>query len=122
MGVTVPGVTNTIGGVGLTTGVAVSSGVGVGDFMPTSVGVDVNVSVGVTGVAVGMGVYVFVDVTDGVGVGPKPRDKPLTEQANERAAQKRTRNIFFTAKSPAWELDILLMAHSTCKARAWQPQ
>ena len=70
--------------------VSVLSNVGVGDFKPTSVGVDVNVSVGVTGVAVGMGVYVFVDVKAGAGVTAEPRDNPPTEQAKDKTAERRT--------------------------------
>jgi hypothetical protein len=98
--VAVLGVINTIGGVSLTSSVAVFSGVGVGDFKPTKVGVNVNVSVGVTGVADGTGVYVFVGVSDGVGVGPKFREKLPTVQASDRMAQIRMINIFFMARSP----------------------
>jgi len=87
-------------GVGPAVFVAVFSGVGVGDFKPTKVGVKVKVSVGVTGVAVGMGVYVFVDVKTGVGVAAGPRGIPPTAQAKDRTAHKRTGNIFFMDLCP----------------------
>ena len=101
MGVAVPGVINTTGGVGLTLGVAVSSGVGVGDFIPTRVGVKVNVRVGVIGVAVGTGVNVFVDVGFGVDVLAGANEKLPTEQANERKAHSKIINIFFMGLFPA---------------------
>lgn len=76
-------------GVTLTSIVAVISCVGVGDFIPTNVGVCVNVNVGVTGVGLGMGVYVFVDVSDGVDVTDGPREKPPTEQDKDKTTQAR---------------------------------
>lgn len=109
---------NTIGGVALTAGVAVSSCVGVEDFKPTNVGVGVKVSVGVTGVAVGMGVYVFVDVNIGVDVAAGFRDKPPSEQEKDRTAQARRMVVFFMG-APALRWGILLKVHNTCKARAW---
>lgn len=83
------GVINTTGGVALRTGVAVSSNVGVGDFIPTNVGVNVKVRVGVIGVAVGMGVSVLVGIADGVGVAAEPRENPPIEQAKDKTAQTR---------------------------------
>ena len=85
---------------GLILGVAVSSGVGVGDFIPTRVGVKVNVSVGVTGVAVGIAVNVLVIVGTGVEVLAGASEKLPTEQANERKAMKQIMNIFFMGLFP----------------------
>lgn len=93
------------------------TGVGVGDFNPTCVGVKVNVSDGVTGVEVGLGVRVFVAVNCAVGVPAELNDKLPSEHEKDNTAQMRSGYIFFMVL--ALRSDILLKVQDTYRA-TWQ--